>query len=155
VPAVHAEIVVPGTVQAAELFWYDTTRWPTWVDGLAHVERVQDGWPEVGGKVVWDSTPAGRGRVVERVVAHEPLAGQELEVEDETIRGLQRVSFAAGEREVRVSLSLEYKIKQRSIVTPIMDVLFVRRVFATTLRNTLARFAIELRTDRELDSETA
>src|ERR1700739_847233 len=101
-PSVRAEIVVPGTVSDAESFWYDASRWPTWVDGLAHIDRVQDDWPAAGGKVIWDSTPAGRGRVVERVIAYEPSAGQELEVEDETVAGTQKVTFASAQEGVRI-----------------------------------------------------
>jgi hypothetical protein len=150
---VQSEIVVPGPIHEVEAFWYDTSRWPTWVDGLAHIDRVQDRWPTAGGKVVWDSTPAGRGRVVERVVAHEPGVGQELEVEDAKILGRQRLTFTEGEDAVRIHLSFSYRIKKRNPFTPLFDLLFVRRVFATNVHNTLRRFAVELEAERELRAE--
>ena len=85
-------LTLPGSVHEAERLWYDTGRWPSWVDGLAEVTAVDPGWPHAGASVTWSSGPAGRGRVVERVVEHEPLAGQELEVEDDSLRGRQRIT---------------------------------------------------------------
>jgi hypothetical protein len=155
VATIRAEIVVPGEVEEVEAFWYDVSRWPTWVDGLAHIDRVSEEWPHEGGKVVWDSTPAGRGRVVERVAEQRPGDGQRLEVEDEQIRGDQSVLFSVVDGGVLVELALTYAIKKRSIVTPVVDVLFIRRAFAGTLDHTLRRFAVELAADRELHSGTS
>ena len=144
----------PATVHEAEQLWYDTDRWPTWVDGLAHVAKVDGGWPEVGSKVIWDSYPAGRGRVVERVVAHEARAGQALEVEDESIRGRQSVVFTLLPERVEVELELEYEIKKRSVFTPVVDLLFIRRAMLTSLGTTLSRFGVELAAARAPDSGT-
>src|SRR5690242_15846988 len=69
----------PGAVHEAERCWYDTKRWPVWVDQLARVVEVDGDWPGVGSTVRWESGPAGRGRVREHVVAYEPLGGQTLE----------------------------------------------------------------------------
>ncbi|HSD81316.1 MAG TPA: hypothetical protein VLB47_11660, partial [Solirubrobacteraceae bacterium] len=68
----RATVDVPVRASAAEALWYDTRRWPAFVDGLKHVASVEGDWPGAGARVVWDSHPGGRGRVVERVVAHEP-----------------------------------------------------------------------------------
>jgi hypothetical protein len=141
----------PGSVHEAETLWYDTSRWPTWIDGLAHVAKVEGPWPDTGAKVIWDSHPAGRGRVVERVLAHDQLAGQSLAVEDESIRGRQTVVFSPADGSVEVDLSLEYELKKRSIVTPLIDVLFIRRAMATSLATTLARFGVELSAERAVD----
>ena len=43
-----------------------------------------------------------------------------------------------------VALSLEYEIKHRSIFTPLIDLLFIRRAMTTSLSTTLARFGAEL-----------
>ena len=60
--------------------------------------RVEGDWPRAGARVVWDSHPGGRGRVVERVVAlRAAAAARSVEVEDEKVRGTQRVSFAPHE----------------------------------------------------------
>jgi hypothetical protein len=139
-----------GPLGAAERLWYDTSRWPSFIDGFGHLVKVEGDWPKTGARVVWDSTAAGRGRVVERVVEHEPGAGQSLEVEDPRLRGTQRVRFERLEDGVGVDLELDYELKQRSPLQPLVDALFIRRALRDSLRRTLARFSHELRADMEL-----
>jgi hypothetical protein len=138
----------PGSVHEAETVWYDTARWAAWVEGLAEVVDVEGAWPEAGSSVRWRSGPAGRGTVLERVVSHEPLAGQTLAVEDDSIRGHQEVAFTPLDENVQVLLSLQYELKKRSIVTPLVDALFIRRAMASSLRMTLGRFGAELASSR-------
>ncbi|MEA2199182.1 MAG: hypothetical protein QOJ25_3233 [Solirubrobacteraceae bacterium] len=139
-----AEEAFAAPLPEAEALWYDTDRWPAWVDGLSRVAMLEGDWPQPGASVTWVSNPAGRGRVVERVVSYEPTVGQTLEVEDDSIRGRQRVAFAGLDGGVRVELALEYELKARSIVTPLIDLLFIRRAMAASLDSTLARFGAEL-----------
>jgi hypothetical protein len=146
---VSAAETFPGSVHEAEIVWYDTDRWSTWVDGLERVEHVSASWPEAGASVTWQSGPAGRGRVVERVVSHEALDGQTLEVEDDSIRGRQTVTFTPDDEGVAVVLSLEYEIKGRSPLTPLIDLLFIRPAFRNSIRATLHRFGVELAAARE------
>ena len=146
---VTAADTFPGSVHEAETAWYDTARWPAWVDGLDRVLDVDPRWPRTGSSVIWESGPAGRGRVVERVVAYEPLSGQTVEVEDDTIRGEQWVRFTPADEGVSVELSLEYEIKHRSFLTPLVDVLFIRRAWTISLRSTLHGFGVELEAARE------
>ena len=141
---------VDGSVSAAEGLWYDPRRWASFVDGFGHVVKVEGDWPSEGARVVWDSTPAGRGRVTERVVEHRAGEGQLLEVEDPRMRGTQRVGFAPGEEGTEVRLELEYELKQRNLLTPLVDLLFIRRALRDSLRRTLTRFGHELAADREL-----
>jgi hypothetical protein len=70
--------------------------------------------------------------------------GQTLEVEDDSIRGRQSVAFDGLEGGVRVELALEYELRTRSLVTPLVDLLFIRRAMAASLRSTLTRFGAEL-----------
>src|SRR5437763_815073 len=79
----------------------------------------------------WQSGPAGRGRVTERVIAYEPLEGYTVEVEDDSITGEQSVSFEPADDGVEVGLALSYRIKRRSPLTPLIDALFVRRLMVT------------------------
>jgi hypothetical protein len=141
---VSATETFPGSVHEAETVWYDTAKWPGWVDGLDRVEAVGSGWPAVGGSVTWQSHPAGRGRVVERVVAYEPLSGQTLEVEDDSITGTQSVDFTPEGESVAVELAFCYEITERSIATPLIDLLFIRRAFKSSIELTLHRFGLEL-----------
>ena len=142
--AVAATATLPGTVHDAESCWYDVGRWRLWVDGLERVVERSEAWPSVGGVVRWESGPAGRGHVVERVVAYEPLDGQTVEVEDDSIRGRQSISFTPGDGEVDLALRLEYEIKNRTLFTALIDRLFIRPAVQRSLRKTLARFGSEL-----------
>jgi hypothetical protein len=146
---VSAVETFPGTVHEAESVWYDTDGWPGWVDGLDRVDRVTGGWPRVGGSLGWESGPAGRGRVIERVVSYERLEGQTVEVEDDSIRGRQSVEFTPEDDGVSVALSLEYELKARSPLTPVLDLLFIRPAFRNSIRATLHRFGVELAAARE------
>ena len=145
-----ASITVPGRAAEAEALWYDRTRWPAWVDGFGHVVKLDEGWPEPDARLLWDSKPGGRGRVVERVRAYEARVGQTLEVEDEQLRGSQRVAFSPSADAVQVTLELEYELKERNALTPLTDALFIRRALRDSLKRSLARFARERRSDLEL-----
>jgi hypothetical protein len=136
-----------GTVHEAETCWYDHVRWPRWVDGLERVLDVTAGWPAAGGRIVWQSGPAGRGRVSETVTAYTPLGGQTADVEDDSITGRQTVAFSPADGEedrAEIALSLEYEIKRRSLFTPLVDVLFIRRAMESSLRTPLVHFGAEL-----------
>ena len=138
-----ASISVPGRTAEAEALWYDPHRWQAWIDGFGHVVSIDDGWPRRGAELVWESPPGGRGRVTERVVAYEMRLGQTLEVEDATMTGRQTVEFEPGPDAVEVTLKLEYRIKDRTPFTPLVDLLFVRRAMADALKRTVTRFANE------------
>ncbi len=144
--AVAVTLGFPGSVHDAESLWYDTGRWVAWVDGLDAVVSVDGDWPHVGATVVWQSGPAGRGRVTERVVEYEPLDGQTVDVQDDALTGRQSVSFTPDEHAVEITLRLEYRVTKRSIITPIVDLLFIRNAVRASLRATLARFGLELET---------
>ena len=144
--AVEVTLGFPGSVHDAESLWYDTGRWVAWVDGLDAVVSVDAEWPRVGATVVWQSGPAGRGRVTERVVEYEPLDGQTVDVHDDALTGRQSIRFTPDEHAVEVTLRLEYRVTKRSIITPLVDLLFIRNAVRASLRATLARFGLELET---------
>jgi hypothetical protein len=146
--AVRARIDVPGQASDAETLWYDHRRWPTFIDGLKSVARVEGDWPRRGAIVLWDSWPDGRGRVLERVVSYEPRAGQTLEVEDEDIRGTQRIAFEPHAGGVAITLELGYELKDPRLRWA-LDRLVARRPRREALERTLRRFAAELHAERE------
>ena len=147
----RAQIDLPVQVSAAEALWYDVDRWPVFVDGFGHVAKLEGDWPQEGARLVWDSVPAGRGRVVEVVTSYEVRVGQTVEVEDEQITGTQIVTFAPmGEGKSRMALELSWRHKHPTPVTPVVDLLFVRRAFSDALRRTLSRFSREVRVEAEL-----
>ncbi|HEX8975323.1 MAG TPA: SRPBCC family protein [Solirubrobacteraceae bacterium] len=138
----------PGTVAEAERCWYDAAGWPRWVEGCERIISLDRGWPRAGAVVGWESGPAGRGRVRERVLAHEPLRGMTAEVVDDSIRGRQTVAFVPDGDQVRVELALTYRLERRSLLSPLIDLLFIRRAMAASLASTLHRFGVELRVAR-------
>jgi|1185.fasta_scaffold308414_2 hypothetical protein len=139
---VKAEVKVAALASAAEELWYDTGRWPTFVDGLAHVSKVEGDWPRAG-RVLWDAKVDGRGRVDERVVEHEARVGQTVSVEDEKLAGTQRVEFHPVDDGCRIVLSLDYRLKLDPPQRQLID-LFSRRPLRDSLRRTLERFRREL-----------
>jgi Polyketide cyclase / dehydrase and lipid transport len=141
---VRAEVQVAALASAAEELWYDTSRWPTFVDGLAHVSKVEGDWPRAG-RVLWDAKVDGRGRVDERVVAHEARVGQTMAIEDEKITGTQRIEFHPTGDGCRIVLALDYGLKMEKPMAYIIDV-FARRPLRDSLKRTLKRFKRELET---------
>jgi hypothetical protein len=146
---VRASIVVPGLASEAEELWYDTTRWPSFVDGLHHIARLEGDWPRQGARVLWDSQPGGRGRVQERVTSYVARGGQTLDVEDEKLRGTQRVGFTPLEDGVMVALELTYSLKEQRPGMALVDLLFIRRPQRESLERTLRRFRTEVAAERE------
>ena len=141
---VRATIELPALASDAEAVWYDTTRWPMFIDGLGEVVSVEGDWPRPGGTVVWESHRGGRGRVEERSIAYEARRGQESAVEDPEIRGIQRIGFAPKGEGVLVTLELEYEIRRRGVFTALVDILFVRGAQTASLRRTLDRLGHEV-----------
>jgi hypothetical protein len=147
VPKVQATVTVPGRVVEAEELWYDPHRWAAWIDGFGHVTKLEGDWPRPGARLLWDSRPQGRGRVQEQVTEYEARTGQTLEVEDGRLIGTQSVRFAPEGDSTIVILTLEYTLKQRTIITPIVDALFIRRSLRDSLRRTVTRFGHERRAE--------
>jgi hypothetical protein len=142
-----ATTIVPGRIAHAEELWYDPHRWAAWIDGFGHVAKLEGDWPHAGARLLWDSRPQGRGRVSERVTEYEARAGQTLAVEDARLEGTQQVAFEPQSDKVLVSLTLEYTLKERSVVTPLLDLVFIRRALRDSLQRTLERFGHERRAD--------
>ena len=136
---VHSE--VPSELPPDEAFrlWTDLTRWPTFIDGFGHVDRVDDTWPNEGAKLVWNSVPTGRGTVTERVITSEPGATFVTRVFDERAVAVQTVRFT----EEATAIELDYELQSKTPLNRLVDVLFIRRAQRDALTRTLRRFAIE------------
>ena len=132
----------PVTPPVAQRLWFDTNRWPTFVDGFGRIVELGAGWPEPGAKVVWESTPAGRGRVTERVTENGP-EGVATQVFDKQMTGIQAARFEANEDGCDVYLSLDYELTSGGPLRGLTDVLFIRRALAMALERTLRRFSTE------------
>lgn len=149
---VEASILVPGPVDAVAALWVDASRWPSWIDGFGRVADLGERWPEPGAVVEWDSRPGGRGRVRERAVAPAEGAFLSLDVEDETLSGVQSVHLDSEDSgaAVRVRLVLDYDLKETNPFTPLVDFLYIRRALRASQQRSLGRFAQERIADAEL-----
>jgi hypothetical protein len=153
VPRVAAEQHLPDATPAeAAALWWDPARWPSFVEGFAHVHRRDEAWPGEGGRLVWDARPGSdRGRVAERVERRDAAGGADVAVEDERLEGTQHVRFAATGTGTLVTLELRYAPKAPA--APLADLVYVRRRVRRTLERTLERFAREVAMERELAAD--
>ncbi|HEX8743731.1 MAG TPA: SRPBCC family protein [Thermoleophilaceae bacterium] len=136
--------------ERAFALWADVRRWPTFVDGFARPRRLDEGWPGAGAKLVWESTPEGRGTVTERVSESQPGRRLVTEVLEERCTGVQTVSFEPDGEGSLVELELDYELTKGGPLRGVTDVLFIRRAQADALRRTLRRFATEAAEEAEL-----
>ena len=136
----HVELD-PGRAWA---LWTDVRRWPTFVEGFSQVVERGPDWPMKDARVVWTSTPGGRGRVTEKVTESDPGKTFATRVFEEALSGTQLISFARAEDgRTRVELRLDYELTKFGPLQAIADVLFIRRALNQALGRTLARFATE------------
>jgi Polyketide cyclase / dehydrase and lipid transport len=148
---VSAGLDVPAASPAqADELWCDVRRWPGFIDGFARTAQLDGSWPAAGARLVWESTPAGRGQVLERVREHAEGEHLVTEVEDPRLRGVQTVAFERLQDGVGVTLALEYELTQGGPLRGLTDLLFIRRAIRESLRRTVDRFATELGAEAQL-----
>jgi uncharacterized membrane protein len=123
-------------------FYFDPRGWPAWVDGFGSVER-SEGYPEVGGTLVWKSNPAGRGRVTERVIEHSPRTRHRIEWADPSSSGELLSEFAVEGEAVRVTVTLDYQLAGGGPFAWLTERFFVRGQVNRSLQRTLLRFKHE------------
>jgi hypothetical protein len=143
VRSTSAETEVALTPEAALRLWTDATRWATFVEGFARVIEQDPGWPEEGSRLVWESVPAGRGRVTEKVARGATADRFATQVFEERLMGLQTFRAAESAAGSRVELSLEYTLTKYGPLGGLADAIFIRRAVQDSLRRTLTRFAVE------------
>ena len=140
---------LPLSPSEALRLWSDVERWPTFVEGYARRLELTEAWPEPGGRVVWESTPDGRGRVTETVVESSPdrFATQ---VYEDALAGTQTLRAVPTDDGSEVELSLEYKLARYGPLRGLADAIFIRRALRDALRRTLYRFSVEAEEDARL-----
>jgi hypothetical protein len=152
-PRVVASRLVELPAEDAVALWTNVGRWPTFIEGFARTLELDDGWPEGGSKLVWESTPAGRGRVTERVLEYTPSGGEQparlsTQVFEERLMGTQTVSFESAEGGTLVEIALEYELQpnaasRQGLLGKLNDLFFIRNAESSSLERTLRRFATE------------
>ena len=137
-----AEAQVALAPEAPLRLWTDVSRWTSFVEGFARVVEQDAGWPADGSRLTWESIPAGRGRVTEKVVESGPDRFATLVFEDR-LSGRQLLRVVESEGGARVELSLEYTLTRSGPLGAVADAIFIRRALRDSLRRTLTRFAVE------------
>lgn len=144
-----ARTALPLTPAEALGLWSNVERWPSFVEGFARQLEIADSWPDPGSRVVWESTPEGRGRVTERVTEN---AGDRFstQVFDKSLTGTQTLRALPATDGSEVELSLEYELTRYGPLGGIADALFIRRALRDSLKRTLYRFAVEAEEEARL-----
>ena len=138
----EARGTVSLTPPEALALWSDVVRWPSFVEGFARRLELAPTWPEKGARVVWESTPDGRGRVTETVVEHEANRFS-TQVFEEALMGTQTVRVAPARDGAEVELTLDYELAKWGPLAGLADAIFIRRALRDALRRTLYRFTVE------------
>jgi polyketide cyclase/dehydrase/lipid transport protein len=129
--------------------YFDPATWPAWVDGFGSVDS-SEGYPDTGGTLRWRSTPAGRGRVGERVLEHEPRRLHRIAFSDDASEGELTTRFEIepapqGEPTLtRVTQEIDYRLRRRGPFAPLTDFLFVRPQMQRSLARSLERLRHEV-----------
>ena len=138
----QARALVPLTPPHALALWSDVERWPSFVEGFARRLELSPDWPAKGARVVWQSTPDGRGRVTETVVENDADRFS-TQVFEEALMGTQTLRAAAASGGSEIELTLDYQLAKYGPLGGLADAIFIRRALRDALRRTLFRFAIE------------
>lgn len=149
----HADAIVDLPPDEALARFADVRGWGAFVDGFARVVEGGESWPTPGAEIVWESNPGGRGRVRERVEAHESpppapdVAPQSdpgrlvTRVEDSSLTGTQTATFAPHPSGALFDLALDYELAGAGPLSGLTDLLFIRRAIRDSLRRTVEAFA--------------
>jgi hypothetical protein len=143
VRAAHAQADLVLTPEAALRLWTDTGRWASFVEGFARTLERSAEWPAQGSRVVWESNPAGRGRVTEKVMEGEGPDRFTTMVFEDRLSGRQTFRVVESEAGSRAELSLEYQLTKYGPLSAVADAIFIRRAIRDSLRRTLYRFSVE------------
>jgi polyketide cyclase/dehydrase/lipid transport protein len=140
---VRESVIAELTPLVAQRLWTDVSRWPTFVDGFSRVVEADPEWPQTGSKLVWQSTPAGRGRVTERVRELTPGEVIVTQIFEDQLSATQRVHFDPDSDGSLVTVEFEYELQKGGPLRGLTDVLFIRRALSDMLARTLRRFSTE------------
>ena len=135
-------VLVSASLKETWDYYFEPRGWAAWVDGFAAVESAE-GYPQEGGRLVWRSTPAGRGRVEERVLEHSPRTRHRIAFGDPESSGELETRFAVEGEATRVTLQLDYAVAAGGPFAGITERLFVRGQVRKSLQRTLLRLKHE------------
>jgi uncharacterized protein YndB with AHSA1/START domain len=153
VSEVRASILVAASLAETWEHYFDPRGWTVWVDGFQAAESAE-GYPEAGGTLHWRSVDAGRGRVTERVLEHEPRRSHRIAFSDPQSEGELVTEMAIEGDGTRVTQTMEYRLAGRGPFSWASDFLFVRSQVRGSLERSLLRFKHEVEEIASMDSLT-
>ena len=144
---IEATVEIPASLADVWQLYFDPERWPIWVDGFTRV-TASSGYPERGGTLSWESNPAGRGRVSERVLEHDPRRLHRVEYVDpgssgELVTRFEMLAAGPEGRRTSVTQQLSYSLRESGPVAALTDRLFIRSQMRGSLQRTLADLRAE------------
>jgi uncharacterized protein YndB with AHSA1/START domain len=139
---VTASVAVNASLAEVWDYYFQPETWPAWVDGFGRVES-SSGYPGKGGSLRWQSIPAGRGKVTERVLEHEPRRAHRVAFEDSDTVGELTVTFAIEGEGTLVTQDFDYTLRNRGPFAKVTDLLFIRSQMRGSLGRSLGRLKLE------------
>lgn len=140
---VSARATVNASLAEVWDYYFDPEGWPAWVDGFGRIQS-SSGYPEEGGSLRWESVPAGRGAVTERVVEHEPRRVHRVAFSDPETEGELTVTFAIEGKGTLVTQEQDYRLRRGGPLAKLTDRLFIRSQMRGSLARSLARLKLEV-----------
>jgi hypothetical protein len=140
---VDASILVAASLAESWDHYFDPRGWQAWVDGFQAVEG-SDGYPEPSGSLTWRSVAAGRGRVAERVLEHEPRRRHRIAFSDPQSEGELLTEMAIEGEGTRVTQTMDYRLTGGGPFAWLSDRLFVRSQVRGSLERSLLRLKHEI-----------
>ena len=140
---VSAERVIGASLAEVWDLYFEPRSWGAWVDEFHAVDSISNGYPEIGGKLVWHSGAAGRGQVVETVLDHEPRRLHRIRFADPHAEGEQLTRFEIAGEGTKVDIELVYGLMGPGVFGPITDRLFIRSQMRDMLVRSLERLRAE------------
>ena len=134
---------MPLSREAALRLWTELSRWVSFIEGFARVVESDPSWPAHESRVIWESIPAGRGRVTEKVVEPPAAGAFATMVFEDRLAGRQTFHAVESAGGARIELALEYTLTRYGPLGGLADAIFIRRALRDSLRRTMARFAVE------------
>ncbi len=123
--------------------YFDSRRWPAWVDQFAAIVTMDAAYPAAGTSLVWRSGGAGRGEVRERILEHDPQRRHRIEFSDPACRGELVSTFTPTDEGTSVNLEMSYELVSGGILSKVSDALFVRSQMKGSLGRTLVGLRAE------------
>lgn len=140
---VSARVTVNASLAEVWDYYFDPEGWPAWVDGFGRIQS-SSGYPEAGGSLNWESVPAGRGAVTERVVEHEARRVHRVAFSDPETEGELTVTFAIRGEGTLVTQEQDYRLRRGGPLAKLTDRLFIRSQMRGSLARSLARLKLEV-----------